>query len=506
VAEDTGSPRAWPKPHHLAIGGGGLLLVVLVGLLIFWVLPSAPWSADPNYCQFNPGAPGCPAQPVGACPRPAAAPVPPGFGGQESEVRQLRRRAFAGDFFSQIDLAHRYEGKRSVDQNLRDPVEAAVWYSVALANSDGWSGLDRPVGPVSNSPSVLCALFRCQAPPLDAPKSCRDYEREDAYARLEDIASNLTGPDREAVRDRVIYVMSTHGAPGYLTLARMYDRNYATFGEPWTDPVAMEVNVTNISAIFVRSDADAWLYNYLAAGTGDISGYAALDRFEHYFPDKADALVAAANRWTPPFEFYPPEPPENKPGAMQYSDESRLLDASDDYALREFERVPFVHVGRALCFLQVARCDVVSAHDLDPHAVAAFHALIGEPSNISDPFSLLDAVRAIQLAAVRGSADAQLLLAVMYLEGVGVRADYARSLKWFEKAAHQGSPAAQYAVSGYFSEGVEGVADQDKAAAVATRLASAVDGFHPSAQRLRDLLASICRTHHADKLDRDRHG
>ena len=92
----------------------------------------------------------------------------------------------------------------------------------------------------------------------------------------------------------------------------------------------------------------------------------------------------------------------------------------------------------------------------------------------------------------------------MYLEGIGVRADYARALYWFEKAAHQGSPDAQFAVSTFFALGVEGVADQDHAAAVAQRLASAVDGFHPSAQRLRDLLAHIYRTHHPEKYDGER--
>jgi TPR repeat protein len=426
------------------------------------------------------------------------------MGGQESEVRELRRRAFAGDFFAQIELAHRYEGQRSTDQNLRDPVESAVWYAAALSNTDGWSGVDRPMA-TPQAPNFWNSIVFWQSPdPAYAQPalSCRDRERQDAYSRLETLAGDLTGPDRERVRDRAIYLLSTQGARGYLTLSRMYDRRYATFGEPWSDPVASSVNVTNTSAIFVRSDADAWLYNYLAAGTGDIGGYVALSQFEAMYPDKADALAAAANRWTPPFEFYPPEPPENKPGAEQYSDESRPGDGADEYALREFTAVPFVHVGRALDFLQVTHGVPVNVSDLDGHGIEAFHELIGEPAKA--PFSLLDGVRAIQLAAVRGSVDAQLVLAVMYSEGIGVRADYARSLKWFEDAAHQGSPAAQFAVSTYFALGAEGVADQDKAAAVAARLASAVEGFHPSAERMRDLLAHIYRVHRLDKSERYR--
>jgi TPR repeat protein len=502
VADDTGSPRAWPKARHLAIGGGSVVILAFLFLFVLLTLRSCPQGPPSSYAQAGYD----PYQQSGPCPRPSPSPAPPALGGQESEVRELRRRAFAGDFFAQIELAHRYEGQRSVDQNLKDPVESSVWYAIALSNSDGWSGVDRPVaGPTEPQPFWTSVMFWRQDPQAyysQQPLSCRDRERQDAYNRLDYLASDLTGPDREKVRDRVIYVLSTEGARGFLTLSRMYDRRYATFGEPWSDPVASTVNVINTSAIFVRSDADAWLYNYLAAGTGDIGGYVALSQFEQMYPDKADNLAAAANRWTPPFEFYPPEPPENKPGAVQYSDESRPADGADEYALREFTDVPFIHVGRALEYLQVARPAPASAAALDPHSVAAFHELIGEPAR--GPFSLLDAVRAIQLAAVRGSVDAQLVLAVMYSEGIGVRADYARALKWFEAAAHQGSPAAQFAVSTYFALGAEGVADQDKAAAVAARLSSAVEGFHPSAERMRDLLAHICRTHRVDRPERDR--
>jgi TPR repeat protein len=496
LAFGSDPPRAWPKPHHVVLGGGGAVVILLVGLWIWWVLPS--FGHPQSYCDLHPQDTSCLAPP---CPRPTPAPAPPGFGGQEYEIRDLRRRAFAGDFFAQVDLAHRYTSTRSIDANLKDPVESAVWYATALANQDGWSGVDRPL---ATQPQQNCVLFFCGAGPggqsAYAPtqiSTCRDLARQEAYQNLEALASNFTGFERQEVRDRVIYLLATQGSKGYLTLSRMYDRNYATFGEPWSDPVAAQANVTNTSAIFVRSDADAWLYDYLAAGTGDVAAYMALKNFETNFPDKAEALVPAANRWTPPFEFYPPEPPENKTGAEQYSDESRITDAADEYALRAFEAVPFVHVSRALCFLQVAHCECNSLHELDPHAAGAFHAMIGEP--IQDPFTLVDGVRAIQLAAVRGSADAQLLLAVMYSEGIGVRADYARSLKWFEAAAHQGSPAAQFAVSNYFALGVEGVSDQDKAAAVAQRLASAVDGFHPSAQRLRDLMAHIHRNLHSEK-------
>nr|QQZ49606.1 sel1 repeat family protein [Phenylobacterium glaciei] len=109
-------------------------------------------------------------------------------------------------------------------------------------------------------------------------------------------------------------------------------------------------------------------------------------------------------------------------------------------------------------------------------------------------FTPLEKVRAIQYAAVNGSARSQLALAVMYAEGVGVARDYARAFHWFAEADKQGSPEAKYAMSTYFSLGVSGIADQDKASAVSYQIDGALAGFKPSAQRLREVLAQVART------------
>ena len=108
--------------------------------------------------------------------------------------------------------------------------------------------------------------------------------------------------------------------------------------------------------------------------------------------------------------------------------------------------------------------------------------------------SWLERVRAVQLASVNGSSEAQLVLAVMYAEGIGVPADYARAYHWFDQAAKQGSPEAKFAISTYFALGVAGVADQDKAQAVAYRIESALSGFAPSAARLQAVLAQVSRS------------
>ena len=72
--------------------------------------------------------------------------------------------------------------------------------------------------------------------------------------------------------------------------------------------------------------------------------------------------------------------------------------------------------------------------------------------------------------------------------------DCSRAFHWFDEAARQGSPEAKFAMSTYFALGVSGVADQDKAAAVAVRIESALAGFGPSASRLQAVLAQVSRS------------
>eukprot|EP01035_Chromulina_nebulosa_P035421 gene35422-47608_t len=91
----------------------------------------------------------------------------------------------------------------------------------------------------------------------------------------------------------------------------------------------------------------------------------------------------------------------------------------------------------------------------------------------------------------------------MYAEGVGVPRDYARSFHWFAEADRQGSGEAKYAMSTYFSLGVAGVADQDKAKAVVYQIDSALSGFKPSVGRLQQVLAQVSRAPRPSPRDRD---
>jgi TPR repeat protein len=97
------------------------------------------------------------------------------------------------------------------------------------------------------------------------------------------------------------------------------------------------------------------------------------------------------------------------------------------------------------------------------------------------------------LAAINGDSQSQLVLAVMYSEGVGVEVDYARAFYWYQQAEKQGSPEARYAMSTYFDLGLAGVADQNKAESVVLQLDSALAGFRPSTARLQAVLNQVSR-------------
>lgn len=425
-----------------------------------------------------------------ACPRPQipAGVVAPQFNSQQMEIRTLRRRGFTGDFFSQLELARRYEGLRAADKNLEDAVEAAVWYSVALSNGDGYSPISAYGRRSPQGDQKAVARY----------DDCRAVERGIAYRALDRLLSQMSSEEQEKVRSRVIYVLSTQGAGGYRTLARMHDGAFGPFGEPSDNRQAGEARgkpykpgTPQVLNLFPRNDVDAYLYNYLAVQTGDVGAYVMLKDFERSSAQRAAAgqyVEAKAKRWIPPYEFYPPEAP---PSGVPHSDESDQIGDAQQVALSRLSELPFIHVGEALSYLRVTARPIANPDALYPQEIQAFQAMIGRP--LGTTLAPIERVRAIQYAAVNGSSKAQLVLAVMYAEGVGVPRDYARAFHWFAEADRQGSAEAKYAMSTYFSLGVAGVADQDKAKAVVYQIDSALSGFKPSVGRLQQVLAQVSR-------------
>jgi hypothetical protein len=431
-----------------------------------------------------------------ACPRPASL-TGSEFNAQESGLRALRRAAFRGDFFAQLELGGRYAAVRATDKNIEDPIESATWYAMALANDEGYA-------PINRVESDGFGDLR----PLSRYDDCRAWVRHTAYQRLDRQLGQMTREEQEAVRDRVIYILSTLDADGYRTLARLHDRLYGPFGEPEDNREARDAlgrkndgdlggsdrpRYSAATNLFQRNDVDAYLYNYLAVQTGDVGAYVLLKDFERSAPSRAQYqsfVETKARQWTPPFEFYPTAAPRS---GVPFSDESRPRGDAYEYALgRMAGELPFLHVGRALRYLGVSETVAQRPEELSKRQIETLEAMLGNP--MEGRLSSLERVRAIQMAAVNGSSEAQLVLAVMYAEGIGLPADYARAFKWFEEAARQGSPEAKFAMSSYFALGVAGVADQDKAQAVALRIDSALFGFGPSAGRLQAVLAQVSRS------------
>lgn len=507
-------PPYYYRPAPVWIAAFALLLVVLLCVFLFcfagplvlgggpagpgsvWPISFGPFGPPPG-APGPPGPPGLPGPPPPGdgpgCPRPTGViGLQPGFNDQEREVRQLRRLGFRNDFFAQLELGRRYSAVRAVDKNIEAPIEAAVWYATALANPKGYTSLDRAV------PRGTFAGGWQQAAALT---DCRQWERLAAYRALNRLLEHMSTEEQTRVRNRVIYVLSTLGADGFRTLGRIYDYQYGPFGEPADDVVALEVLGRGprgpahppcpvAANLFPRNDVDAYVYNYLAMQTGDVASYVALKDFERSAPDRVSFGAfadAKAKRWVPPYEFYPPDAPL---GAVPFSDESRPHgDDIYEYALSRLPELPFVHVGRALLYLGVTDAVADTPAQLTKRDVQTLQAMLGLPED--GLMTNLLSLRAIQYAAVNGSCQAELVLAVMYEEGIGVPADYARSFYWFSEAALKGSPEARFAMSSFFARGVEGVADQDKAKALVLRLASAMDGFTPTAARLQAMLTQV---------------
>jgi hypothetical protein len=432
---------------------------------------------------------------AGACPRPQPAlGSQPHLNDQQREIRALRERAFRSDFFAQLELGRRYLGERVSDRNLEDPVEAATWYALALANPAGYEPLGGGGRPDRWLPERLRTVARYD--------DCRAFERDEAAHTLNRLLARMDDGDWEKVRNRVTYVLSTQGAAGFLILARLHDSAFGPFGEP-LDPSAEDALAHHrhdqpppppAAQLFPRNDVDVYLYEELAAQTGDVSAYVLMrdiDRPSIQRSGYASVVTAKVNRWVAPYEFYPPDSPSS---GVPHCDESPSRGETSDVALARIDELPFVHIVDALAFLGVIpkldalRGGYVLHEDfLHPHDVQTFQAMLGREQ--TGRLTALEKVRAIQYAATDGSARAQLVLAVMYTEGVGVPADYARAYYWFDMASKQGSPEAKYAISTYFSQGLAGVADQNKAQAVVYQINAALSGFRPSADRLQAILS-----------------
>lgn len=472
--EQAGAPRQSRGP---LIRGLSITLLSLVFLGPLLGCDKGPESGGPGGVFAQNGA---------TCPRPAIPTVStPQFNIQQQEIHALRRAAFRGDFFAQLELARRYEGQKVADRNLEDPIESAVWYAMALTNASGYTPIAAYAGGNAKGGE---GRF----------DDCRRVERRLAYGTLNRLLGQMSSEEQAKVRDRVIYVLAGQGAEGFRTLARIHDAFFGPFGEPPDNKEAKLAlgrpgfpGAPAVLNLFPRNDVDAYLYTYLAVQTGDVGAYVMLRDFEKSKPERggyAQFVEAKAKRWTPPYEFYPPDAPAS---GVPHSDETDWRDDVSDQALSRISELPFQHVAEALAYLHIIPKAVSKESSVAPNDVQTLQAMLGrETTGRLDP---IEKVRAIQYAAVNGSPKAQLVLAVMYSEGVGVPRDYARAFRWYAEADRQGSAEAKYAMSTFFSLGMAGIADQDKARAVVYQIDGALAGFKPSVTRLQQVLAQVSR-------------
>ncbi|MFZ0509129.1 MAG: tetratricopeptide repeat-containing serine protease family protein [Methylocella sp.] len=92
----------------------------------------------------------------------------------------------------------------------------------------------------------------------------------------------------------------------------------------------------------------------------------------------------------------------------------------------------------------------------------------------SAPRDYAEGVRWYRKAADQGDADAQLMLGILYNEGIGVPRDYAEAIRWYRKAADQGNAGAQIRLTSMYENG-QGV-PKDAAEAVKWRRKAAEHG------------------------------
>src|SRR4051794_35391657 len=99
-------PAAWPAVRRPALREA----VAALSLGFFAIVAG---------CDNNGGGWWTRTRLAGACPRPQTVLTgsPPQFNQQQAEVRALRQQAFRGDFFAQLELGRRYEGRAANDKN-----------------------------------------------------------------------------------------------------------------------------------------------------------------------------------------------------------------------------------------------------------------------------------------------------------------------------------------------------------------------------------------------------
>jgi TPR repeat protein len=432
---------------------------------------------------------------------------------QEAGIKLWRQAAWRDDdFLSEIRLGDVYGDERG-DNKFYDPIESYVWYYLA-----------------SVSDRIQEHIGDRYARHVIADDFHRSLEQQQKLMLL------MTADQREQARRRIIYILSCRGADGFIKLGQIHTANYgdeaapapawnghgprggyapppdtySSLGGVWSsehhfrddawgefengDAAAArrQMGIATDSVI-VPNDGEALTYFHIADNMGHPLAREYLKGLDYNVrssrwlgPRVAAEAAEKAQYWAPPFEFYPAG--DNASG-VPYTDECHIgLDRERALSLAQ-AGIPPRDVQQALWFLgwssvPFARWAAVNGGS-EFKAIARFQATIGD-----DPtgrFTPLELVRLIQTAAQKGDAASQNTLGVMYAKGIGVPLNYVRAEHWFEKAADQRYGAALYHLGVLYKAGPAGI-KQDLSKANDYMTASALAGFRPTMNQLRELL------------------
>lgn len=137
------------------------------------------------------------------------------------------------DFLSQVRLGDLYSNNQSIgpgesskNPSFGDPVEAYVWYYMALRPGHDYRADETP-----NSYDTLYTV------------------RNNALNNAEEIYYSLTFEQRLDARARILYILSSRGAEGYITLGRIHASSYYNGDNSLRKPYVI---------LCMRSDWDHW--------------------------------------------------------------------------------------------------------------------------------------------------------------------------------------------------------------------------------------------------------
>jgi uncharacterized protein len=383
----------------------------------------------------------------------------------EAGVRYWRKAAWQDDdFLSELRLGDIYAN--ATDTRYYDPVEAYVWYYLASHSS-----IQRPRDD-GNARHFL------------------HEARERARDKQAILLANLDTEERADARNRIVYVLSCQGADGFIKLGRIsfgggeIRRDYRDGpGGPddrYGDDRDEEI-VDLADSVMTPNEAEALTYFHIAESMGDPVARYYLNDLEARLRETGlgqHIVLEQAKKfhyWMPPFEFYPAGDSDS---GIPYTDECPMSFARERALALVPTALPQPVIRRALTFLGWGRDGV--------RGVQRYQLTIGDEA--SGRLTSPEAVRLVQTAAVRGDAESQNALGVMYAKGIGVMRNFVRAQYWFQKAADQRYGAALYHLGVLYKVGPEGI-NQNLSRANDCFTASALAGFRPALNQLGELLA-----------------